>query len=284
MSTTSHSSALSFLEGRAHLGLGSWRLGQGRRNWDTEIEALTTAVQLGIDVIDTAEMYGDGLSEELIGDALRRLPAGGTRPFLVSKVLPRNASRSGVETACDASLRRLGVDCIDLYLLHWRGDTPLAETVAAFEALKADGRIRYWGVSNFDTDDMRELWGVPHGRNCVVNQVLYHVQSRGIEFELLPWCSEHGVGVMAYCPLGHRRVIDNPVLVEIGRKHSVSSTSVALAWAMRSGQVIAIPESGLAAHVRANAAALSLVLDADDLAAIDAVSPPPRHKQPLDIL
>ncbi|GAB2459408.1 aldo/keto reductase [Comamonas humi] len=284
MSTTPHSPAPGFLEGRAPLGLGSWHLGQGRRDWDTEIDALLTGLQLGLGVIDTAEMYGDGLSEELIGDALRRLPAGGARPFLVSKVLPHNASRRGVERAFEASRQRLGVDCIDLYLLHWRGGTPLAETVAAFEALKAEGRIRHWGVSNFDTDDMQELWRVPGGRNCVVNQVLYNVHSRGIEFDLLPWCREHGVAVMAYCPLGHRELVDDPLLAEIGDKHGVSGTAVALAWAMRSGQVIAIPESGSAAHVRANAVALPLVLDAEDLAAIDAASPPPRRKQPLDIL
>lgn len=284
MSTIPHSPALPFLQGRAHLGLGSWHLGQGRRDRDTEIEALVAGMQLGLGLIDTAEMYGDGLSEALIGDALRRLPAGSARPLLVSKVLPHHASRRGVERAFEASRRRLGVDCIDLYLLHWRGATPLAETVAAFEALKAEGRIRHWGVSNFDTDDMQELWRVPQGRNCVVNQVLYHVQSRGIEYDLLPWCREHGVGVMAYCPLGHRGLVGDPLLAGIGRKHGVSGTAVALAWAMRSGQVLAIPESGSAEHVRANAAALQLALDADDLAAIDAASPPPRRRQPLDIL
>lgn len=284
MSTTNESSALPFLEGRAHLGLGSWHLGQGRRDWDTEMQALIAGVQLGLSVIDTAEMYGDGLSEELIGDALRQLPPGSRQPFLVSKVLPHNASRRGVVRAFEASRQRLGVRCIDVYLLHWRGSTPLAETVAAFEELKAEGKIRHWGVSNFDTDDMQELWRIPQGRNCVVNQVLYNVQSRGIEYDLLPWCREHGVGVMAYCPLGHSDLIGDPLLAEIGDRHGVSGTAVALAWAMRSGQVIAIPESGSAEHIHDNAAALSLKLDADDLARIDAASPPPRRKQPLDIL
>lgn len=275
---------LPFLQGRARLGLGSWHLGQGRRDWDSEVRALATGMGLGLTLIDTAEMYGDGLSEELIGDALRQLPAGSARPFLASKVLPHNASRGGVLRACEASRKRLGVDCIDLYLLHWRGSVPLAETVAAFEELKAQGQIRHWGVSNFDTDDMQELWRVPQGRHCVVNQVLYNVRSRGIEFDLLPWCREHGVGVMAYCPLGHRDLVDDPLLEEIGGKHGVSAAAVALAWALRHGHVVAIPESGSAEHVRANAAALSLVLDAQDMAAIDAASPPPRRKQPLDIL
>lgn len=272
---------LPFLQGHARLGMGSWHLGQGRRDWDSEAQALATGAGLGMTLIDTAEMYGDGLSEELIGDALRGMPA---KPFLVSKVLPHNASRRGVPRAFEASRQRLGVDCIDLYLLHWRGSVPLAETVAAFEELKAEGKICHWGVSNFDTDDMQELWRVPQGRECVANQVLYNVRSRGIEYDLLPWCRGHGVGVMAYCPLGHRDLIDDPLLEEIGGRHGVSAAAVALAWALRHGHVVVIPESGSAEHVRANAAALSLVLDAQDLAAIDAASPPPRRKQPLDML
>jgi diketogulonate reductase-like aldo/keto reductase len=226
-------------------------------------------------------MYGDGLSEELIGQALAGAPA---RPFLVSKVLPAHAGRQGVLRACDASLRRLGVDRLDLYLLHWRGGTPLAETVAAFEELRAAGRIGHWGVSNFDVDDMEELWRVPGGRHCAVNQVLYNVQSRGVEFDLLPWCLDHGVAVMAYCPLGHRALIGHPLLQELGRKHGVSDAAVALAWVMRSGAVIAIPESGSPGHVQGNAQALGLRLDGEDLAAMDAAWPPPRRKQPLDVL
>lgn len=284
MSITDYRQTLPFLADHARLGMGTWHLGQGRRNRQAEIRALTAGVELGLTLIDTAEMYGDGLAEELIGAALRQLPAGGPRPFLVSKVLPHNASRRGVLRAFEASRGRLGVECIDLYLLHWRGGTPLAETVAAFEELKAGGRIRHWGVSNFDTDDMQELWRVPQGRNCAANQVLYHVRSRGIEYDLLPWCRAHGVAVMAYCPLGHGDLIGDPLLARIGAKHGVSGSAVALAWAMRSGQAIAIPESGSAAHVQANAAALSLLLDAEDLARIDAASPPPRRKQPLDIL
>lgn len=284
MNRNSSQPGASFLQPHASLGMGSWHLGQGRRSWEAEKSALFTGLQLGLTVIDTAEMYGDGLSEELIGDALRDWPALDRQPFLVSKVLPMNASRQGVMRAFEASRQRLGVDCIDLYLLHWRGNTPLAETVAAFEELKAQGRIRHWGVSNFDTDDMQELWQVPGGRNCVVNQVLYHIASRGIEYELLPWCTKHGVTVMAYCPLGHGELIEQPLLREIGDRHGATATAVALAWVLRSGQVLAIPESGSADHVRDNAAALQLRLSNEELALIDQHWPAPRFKEPLDIL
>lgn len=277
-------SAISFLQGHANLGMGSWHLGQGRRSRDEEKAALLTGLQLGLSVIDTAEMYGDGLSEELIGNVLRDWPPSRPRPFLVSKVLPMHASRKGVMRAFEASAHKLGVGCIDLYLLHWRGNTPLAETVAAFEDLKTQGKIRHWGVSNFDTDDMQELWQVPGGRNCVVNQVLYNVFSRGIEYDLLPWCQKNGVTVMAYCPLGNGELIEHSLLAEIGDRHGVSASVVALAWALRSGKVLAIPESGSEDHIRDNARALQLKLGPEELALIDAASPPPRFKQPLDIL
>lgn len=278
------SAAAALLQGRPLLGQGSWHLGAGRRERATEAEALRTGIALGLRLIDTAEMYGDGRSEALIGEVLRSLPAGSTHPFIVSKVLPHNASRRGVLRACAASRERLGVDCIDLYLLHWRGPTPLAETVAAFEQLQAEGHIRHWGVSNFDTDDMQQLWQVPGGTRCAANQVLYHVRSRGIEYELLPWCQQHGVAVMAYCPLGHRDLIGDALLADIGARHGASGPAVALAWALRGGQVIAIPESGLPAHVQGNARALALQLDDEDLRRIDADSPPPTRRQPLDML
>ena len=290
MALIPQSSALAFLQGRAHLGQGSWNLGQGRRPLKTEVQALRTGLKLGLSVIDTAEMYGEGLSEELIGEVLRQHSADNTGndnthpPFIVSKVLPHHASRRDVPRAFEASRQRLGVEKIDLYLLHWRGNTPLAETVEALEELCMAGKVGRWGVSNFDTADMQELWQVPQGRNCAVNQVLYNVRSRGIEYDLLPWCAEHGVGVMAYCPLGHRELIEDSMLLEIADKHDVSTTAVALAWVMRSGQVIAIPESGFAGHVQANAEALELQLDAQDLALIDATSPPPEYKEALDIL
>ncbi|MCC8627248.1 aldo/keto reductase [Xanthomonas vesicatoria] len=262
------------------LGLGSWNLGQGRHTPQQESEALQTGQQLGMRLIDTAEMYGNGRSEQLIGQAMdSALP-----PYLVSKVLPSNASARGIARACEASLQRLGVRTLDLYLLHWRGGSDLAEVVAAFEALRDAGKIRDWGVSNFDVDDMQDLWRIEGGQRCLVNQVLYHAGSRGIEFDLLPWCVDHEVTVMAYSPLGSRALLDHPVLHAIGARRGVAATAVALAWAIRSGKVIAIPESGTPAHVRDNAAACTLQLDAQDLAALDSAFSPPSRKQPLDLL
>ncbi|MFS8382632.1 aldo/keto reductase [Xanthomonas campestris] len=262
------------------LGMGSWNLGQGRHAPQQEIEALQTGQALGMRLIDTAEMYGNGRSEQLISQVIAR----GQPPYLVSKVLPSNASARGIARACEASLQRLGVRTLDLYLLHWRGGSDLAEVVAAFETLRDAGKIRDWGVSNFDVDDMQELWQIDGGQHCLVNQVLYHAGSRGIEFDLLPWCAQHAVAVMAYSPLGSRALLDHPVLHAIGTRRGVAATAVALAWAIRSGQVIAIPESGTPAHVRANADACTLQLDARDLADLDNAFPPPTRKQPLDLL
>ncbi|MBB3801463.1 diketogulonate reductase-like aldo/keto reductase [Xanthomonas arboricola] len=262
------------------LGLGSWNLGQGRHPSQQEIDALQVGQQLGMRLIDTAEMYGNGRSEQLIGQAIdSRQP-----PYLVSKVLPSNASARGIARACEASLQRLGVRTLDLYLLHWRGGSALAEVVDAFEALRDAGKIRDWGVSNFDVDDMEDLWSIDGGHRCLVNQVLYHAGSRGIEFDLLPWCADHQVTVMAYSPLGSRALLGHPTLQAIGARRGVAATAVALAWAIRAGKVIAIPESGTPEHVRANAAACALQLDDDDLAELDRSFPAPTRKQPLDLL
>ncbi|MEA2776912.1 MAG: hypothetical protein QOF90_2318, partial [Acetobacteraceae bacterium] len=182
------------------IGQGTWYMGERRTDTQREADALRLGIDLGMTLIDTAEMYASGGAEEVVAQAVSGIR---DRVFIVSKVLPQNASRSGVPTACERSLKRLRTDCIDLYLLHWRGGHPLAETVAALEALKAAGKIRYWGVSNLDTDDMDELVGVQGGNGCAANQVLYHPDSRGIEFDLLPWCSHHRIPVMAYSPLGH---------------------------------------------------------------------------------
>lgn len=243
---------------------------------------MRAGIDLGLTLIDTAEMYGDGRSERHIGRAVAGRRA---QVFLVSKVLPGNATRRGIPKACDASLARLGTDHLDLYLLHWpEGRIDLAEVVDAFEALRGAGKIRAWGVSNFDVDDMEDLFGVPDGRNCATNQVLYNVGSRGIEFDLLPWCAERGLPVMAYTPLGGSRLLRDPTLARIAARHGCSAAAVALAWVRRSGTVIPIPEAGNPAHVAENAAALGLDLDADDLLAIDAAFPPPHRKMPLDIL
>jgi diketogulonate reductase-like aldo/keto reductase len=265
------------------LGQGTWYMGERRGEGANEAAALKLGVDLGMTLIDTAEMYASGGAEQVVAEAVAGIR---DQLFIVSKVLPQNASRSGVAAACERSLKRLGTDRIDLYLLHWRGGHPLAETVAAFEALKAAGKIRYWGVSNLDTADMDELLGVPGGAGCAANQVLYHPDSRGIEFDLLPWCAQHKVPVMAYSPLGHhvRKLLGSSALLGVAQRHSATPAQVAIAWGMRSGDVISIPKAADLAHVRENAGAMDLALTHDDLAAIDAVHRPPRRKASLDLL
>ncbi|MGI4858176.1 MAG: aldo/keto reductase [Janthinobacterium lividum] len=266
----------------AALGQGSWHLGQGRRPAAEEVAALRLGYELGLRLVDTAEMYGEGRAEELIA---KTLDDERDALYLVSKVYPQNARRAALRKACDASLRRLGVERLDLYLLHWRGGANLAETVATFEELKAAGKIGAWGVSNFDVDDMEDLMKVPDGQRCATNQVLYNVASRGIEFDLLPWCAARRMPVMAYSPLGSGAgLLNHPALEQVAQRHRVSTAAVALAWAIRGGGVIAIPEAGDREHVRANAQALSLQLDEPEIAHLDTVFPPPRHKVPLDIL
>lgn len=265
------------------LGQGTWYMGERRTEAKREADALRLGIDLGMTLIDTAEMYANGGAEEVVAEA-----AAGQRDklFIVSKVLPGNASRQGTVTACERSLKRLRTDRIDLYLLHWRGGHPLADTVAAFQALKAAGKIRHWGVSNLDTGDMNELSRVPGGEGCAVNQVLYHPDSRGIEFDLMPWCERHGIPIMAYSPLGHnvRRLLGSKALQAIARRHDATPAQVAIAWSMRSGHVISIPKAADPTHVRENAAAGDMMLTAADLAEIDAVHEPPRSKQPLDLL
>ena len=261
------------------LGQGTWYMGDKRAAAKAEADALRLGIDLGMTLIDTAEMYADGGAEEVVAMA-----AAGQRDklFIVSKVYPHNASRSGVPAACARSLKRLNTDRIDLYLLHWRGGYPLTETAEAFEKLKAEGKIRHWGVSNFDTSDMAELGGAP----CAANQVLYHPDSRGIEFDLLPWCARSGVAVMAYSPLSHTtpRLLRSPALVEVARRHGVSPAQIALAWGLRYPHVISIPKAANPAHVRENAAAASIVLTDEDLATIDAGHRPPARKVALDLL
>lgn len=264
------------------LGQGSWHFGQGRRPAADEEAALRLGFDLGLRLVDTAEMYGDGRSEKLIGRAI-----AGRRDslFLVSKVYPHNAGRRAMTASCDASLTRLGVDRLDLYLLHWRANADLDEAVETFEALKAAGKIGAWGVSNFDVDDMEDLFRVPGGERCAMNQVLYNVSSRGIEFDLMPWCEAHDVPIMAYSPLGSGSdLLHDAALAEVAGRHAATPAAVALAWAIRSGRVIAIPEAGDAAHMRTNAVAVTLRLDEDDLAILDSAFPPPMRKVPLDLL
>ena len=265
------------------LGQGTWYMGERHGEAAKEADALRLGVELGMTLIDTAEMYASGGAEEVVAAASAGIR---DRLFIVSKVLPQNASRSGVAAACERSLKRLGTDRIDLYLLHWRGGHPVAETVAGFEALQAAGKIRYWGVSNLDTADMEALLGVPGGAGCAVDQVLYHPDSRGIEFDLLPWCAEHKIPVMAYSPLGHqvRRLLGSAALQAVARRHDATPAQVAIAWGLRGGNVISIPKATDAAHVRENAGAGEIGLTPEDLAAIDAAHPPPRRKVGLDLL
>jgi diketogulonate reductase-like aldo/keto reductase len=263
------------------LGQGTWCMAENPRRRADEIAALRTGMDLGMTLIDTAEMYGDGAAEELVGEAI-----AGRRDevFLVSKVLPDNASRRATITACERSLRRLRTDRLDLYLLHWRGRVPLAETLEAFETLARDGKIRHWGVSNFDPDDMRELTALPGGAVVSTNQVLYNLTRRGIEYDLLPWCAERRIPVMAYSPVEQGRLLGHPVLKELARKHGVTPAQVALAWVLRGGDVIAIPKASSPKHVRDNHASLDLHLTAEDFAALDAAFPPPTKARPLEMI
>lgn len=268
------------------LGQGTWYLGEQESRARQEREALCAGVRAGMTLIDTAEMYGDGRAEKLVGDVVRSV--GRESLFLVSKVYPHNAGRNRIFRSCEASLRRMGTDYLDLYLLHWRGQVPLAETAACMEQLKKEGKIRRWGVSNFDTEDMEELWSVPGGKNCSVNQVLYHVASRGIEYDLLPWMRERQVALMAYCPLAQggslrRGLYQNGVLNQIAAEHHATVSQILLAFAIRDGHTVAIPRSGSAAHAQENAKADVVRLTREDLARIDREFPAPERKVFLDM-
>jgi diketogulonate reductase-like aldo/keto reductase len=259
------------------LGQGSAGLAQGRHPDAAEEEALRTGLSLGMTLIDTAEIYGDGRSETLIG---RVIAGQRDRVYLVSKVWPNHVMGDGIARACDASLGRLGTDHVDLYLLHWPSrDAELSGIVAAFESLRAAGKIRAWGVSNFKVSDMEDLFRVPRGDRCATNQVLYNLDNRGIEHDVLPWCKAHGMPAMAYSPLGGAGagLLRDSTLARIGAAHGCSAAAIALAWTIRNGNVIAIPESGSAEHVKENAVALSLILIPDELHALDAAHPPPNR-------
>jgi diketogulonate reductase-like aldo/keto reductase len=263
------------------LGQGTWHMGENARRRASEIAALRLGLELGMTLIDTAEMYAEGGAEEIVGEAIE-----GRRDevFLVSKVYPHNASRKGAIAACERSLKRLKTDVLDLYLLHWRGSVPLAETVEAFQTLAGAGKIRHWGVSNFDTDDMAELWKLPGGRECATNQVLYNLTRRGVEWSLLPWCRRHKVPVMAYSPLEQGRLAAKPALKQIAERHRAKPMQVALAWVLHQDGAITIPKSAEASHVRDNRAALDLTLTKEDLAQLDQAFPPPKGETALQML
>lgn len=259
------------------LGLGTWQMGERKNLAAAEIAALKLGLDLGLSLIDTAEMYGSGRAEELVREAI-----AGRRDqcFLVSKVLPQNASRTGTIKACEASLKRLGTDRLDLYLLHWQGSHPLAATIEAFEQLEAAGKILRWGVSNFDAAEMAAL----DGTAVASDQVLYNLARRGIEFDLLPWCRARSIPVMAYSPIEQGRILGNRTLVALAQARGVSAAQIALAWVLGRDGVVTIPKATEPAHVRENRAALDIVLGAEELAALDKAFPPPRRAKPLEML
>ncbi len=253
------------------LGQGTWHLAQGRHPETIEEEALRTGLSLGMTLIDTAEIYSGGHAEELVGAVI-----AGRRDqiFLVSKVAPHHVTDDGIARACEASLKRLGTDHLDLYLLHWRNqDTDLSRVVAGFESLRARGKIRAWGVSNFKVSDMDDLFRVPDGHRCATNQVRYSLVDRAIEYDLLPWCREHSMPVMAYSPLGDGSLVHDTALAQAAAAHQCSWSAIALAWIIQRGDIIAITESGLPAHVKENAVALSLMLTPKDIEILDAAHP-----------
>ncbi|WP_440131271.1 aldo/keto reductase [Paenibacillus xylanexedens] len=268
------------------IGQGTWNMGEKQSSREEEVRALRSGIELGMTVIDTAEMYAEGGAEVVTGKAI-----SGCRDevFLVSKVYPHHADRKQMITACERSLTRLGTDRLDLYLLHWRGGVPLEETVQALEQLKQSGKILRWGVSNLDTRDMQELWSLPEGSHCMVNQVLYHAASRGIEHDLLPWMRERRVPIMAYCPLAQggrlrNELLEHPVIREIAQDRGVTTSQIALAWVIRDGDVLAIPKAVQLNHVADNAAAVNTVLTQEELTRLNEVFPAPKGKVPLDIV
>lgn len=263
------------------LGMGTWGMGERPGHAKAEAEALRLGLDLGMSLIDTAEMYGSGGAEEVVGEAI-----AGRRDsvFLVSKVLPFNAGRREAVAACEASLRRLGTDRLDLYLLHWRGARPLEETLEAFAELQQAGKILSWGVSNLDLDDCEELSALPGSKGMATNQLLYNLSRRGIEADLLGWCRSRGLPVMAYSPIEQGRLLRNPTLRTVAARHGATEAQVALAWLLRQEGVIAIPKAAQAGHLRENLGALQLRLTAQDLEDLDAAFPPPEGPQPLEML
>ena len=263
------------------LGMGTWRMGETTAQRQKEIAALRHGLELGITLIDTAEMYGEGGAETVIADVIAPCRSD---IFLVSKVYPHNASRQGTIAACERSLKRLKTDYLDLYLLHWRGSVPLSETLEALQTLQKAGKIRDYGVSNFDLDDMKEASALPGGTSIATNQVLYNLMRRGVEWDLLPWCRKHGIPIMAYSPVEQGRLLKNRTLQAIAQQRGVTPAQVAIAWLLQQDNVIVIPKASTIAHVEQNHAALDLQLTPDDLSALDAAFPPPSKRAALEML
>ncbi len=267
------------------LGLGTWRLGESARRRSAETASVRRALELGYRLIDTAEMYGEGGAEEVVGNALAEaIRAGDVRRdevFIVTKIYPHHATARGMGKACDASRKRLGIDTVDLYLLHWRGGVPLAETVDAFESLRAGGHIDRWGVSNFDVADLHELWALESGRRCVANQIYYSASRRGSEFDLRPWHIAHGLATMAYCPIDQGTLTNDSVLNRVAAARGLTAAQIAIAWVLSHPEVIAIPKAARENHLRENLAAARIDLSEQELAEIDTAFPAPTRKLPL---
>lgn len=261
--------------------MGTWRMGESTKQQASELEALRYGLDHGLSLIDTAEMYGEGGAEEVIADAIA---PHRSKVFLVSKVYPHNASRKGAIAACERSLKRLKTDYLDLYLLHWRGSVPLAETLAAFQELQQAGKIRSYGVSNFDVEDMQEAWRLSGGQAIATNQVLYNLMRRGVEWDVLPWCRQHQVPIMAYSPIEQGRLLQKPALKAIAEQRGVSTAQVAIAWLLHQPDVIVIPKASRMEHIDENLAALNLTLTSAELDALDAAFPSPQGPMPLAVL
>lgn len=263
------------------LGQGTWNMGDDPSAKSEEIKTLRTGIDLGMRLIDTAEMYGNGRSELLVGEAIEKIRED---VFLVSKVLPSNASSEGVVKACENSLKRLKTDYLDLYLLHWEGRYPLEETIVAFEKLKKSGKIKHWGVSNFDTDLMESLFDNQNGNLCATDQVLYNLSRRGPEFDLLPWCKKHHLPVMAYSPIEQSRLLSNEILARIAEKHNATASQIALAWILQNQHIIPIPKASTVEHVKDNFRSLEVQLTEEDNEMLDKVFPAPKRKVSLEMI
>ncbi|MBQ6487825.1 MAG: aldo/keto reductase [Solobacterium sp.] len=268
------------------LGQGTWNMGESAAKYDREVESLRWGIEHGMTLIDTAEMYGDGAAEELVGEAIS--PYNRSDLFLVSKVYPWNAGRKNIFKSCEDTLERIGTDHLDLYLLHWRGSVPLAETVECMEELKQQGKILRWGVSNFDTADMKELLSIQNGDQCQVNQVLYHLGSRGVEYDLLPFMNEHGIPMMAYCPLAQagrlkQKLLSSRVLQEVAEAHGKTVMQILLAFTLLRDDVISIPKASSVAHTSANRDAAEIILTQEERDLLDREFPKPDRKMPLDM-
>ena len=263
------------------MGLGTWHMGERIGNPKTGVDALIRGLDLGATLIDTAEMYARGGAERVVGNAIK-----GRRDnvFIVSKIVPHNASFDGTIRACENSLQRMEIESIDLYLLHWPGNHPLESTVSAFEQLKTDGKIKHWGVSNFDTSDMQELYGIPDGKNCQINQVLYNLSRRGIEWDLLPWCRSMGLPIMAYSPIEQGRLLENKKLKALANEIDVSAAQLSIAWSIRKNDIITIPKASNLQHVSQNIEAWTIKLESTILDELDKLFEPPVRKKGLDIL